>query len=620
MKIKKIISLLLCAVLLLMQIPFSGAAQHPFADVSDDAWYADAVAYVYKNGYMNGTGETAFAPDSELQRCMLVTSLWRLAGKPESGESAFADVPADAYYEQAVAWASANDVVGGYGGGKFGPLDPVTREQLASVIYRYAINYMDWNLGDIREDISGYAGFDKLSSWASEAMSWVVQENLFPMRNSSDLAPTADATRAEVAACLAALDEIAAEIEFAKNHTHNYTAKTVSLGNGMHGKVCECGDAINVSSCSYVKNKKLPKSNGREYTYSCSVCGKRTSTILEIHHKETLLLWVKDFAKQVRAYDGKTVMLMTDIDLTGEIWSPIDFNRDNYKTLTFDGNGHTIKQMTIDGDALDGMAFLGFFRSVQPNAHLTVKNLIFENPCIGDNRAGVVVGENRGELTLENITVKNGVVYAIGATSSGDLVGSNIGTVSVTGCITDGFRLDYAKSGPPSFSLGKITLSSNTLSNVSMRFNSIVTANNFYGYPSTLANVVIQPGVSYSVAAEKRIVFDAEAAMKDYPYKQNDIVYDTQLDIAEGSYTFTGIDFSTVDSYFERSGPIVIAGDGTKVVFENCTFEVADAAAIECAVGASVICKSCIFLLHGETAAAVVGDVVMEGCTVEKIS
>ena len=123
--------LFLAACLALTAIPaiaLSGRGAIPFSDVDDTQWYYQAVCYAYENGLMNGTGDTAFSPDEVTSRGMVVTLLHRLEGEPTAGAAPFTDVAEQAYYKQAVAWATENQIVDGYGDGTFGPDDVITRE------------------------------------------------------------------------------------------------------------------------------------------------------------------------------------------------------------------------------------------------------------------------------------------------------------------------------------------------------------------------------------------------------------------------------------------------------------------------------------------------------------
>ena len=131
--------LVLCMAMTFLPASAAAASVSPFGDVQSTDWYYDEVQYVYENGLMSGTSATTFSPDATTTRGMIVTILHRLEGTPAvSTSGTFADVAAGQYYTDAVEWASANGIVGGYGNGRFGPNDPITREQLAAMMYRYA--------------------------------------------------------------------------------------------------------------------------------------------------------------------------------------------------------------------------------------------------------------------------------------------------------------------------------------------------------------------------------------------------------------------------------------------------------------------------------------------------
>ena len=171
-----------------------------FADVASGAWYADAVQYVCENGIMNGISETAFGPDRTTTRAMAVTMLYRLEGEPDAAASGFADVPADAYYADAVAWAQANDIVNGVSETAFAPDDPVTREQMAAVLYRYA-QFKGYDV-TASNDLSSYTDASRISSYAITAMGWANAAGLITGNTGTTLNPRGNATRAEVATIL----------------------------------------------------------------------------------------------------------------------------------------------------------------------------------------------------------------------------------------------------------------------------------------------------------------------------------------------------------------------------------------------------------------------------------
>ena len=175
----------------------------PFDDVDDGDWFADAVRFVYENGMMNGTGDTTFAPDATTSRSMIVTILYRLEGEPVVDDAMdFSDVAGDAWYTDAVRWAAGEGIVGGYGNGLFGSDDAVTREQLAAILYRYAV-YKGYDVS-IGEDTNllSYDDFEDLSEYAIPAMQWACGAGIVNGTSESTLTPQGEAERAQVAAML----------------------------------------------------------------------------------------------------------------------------------------------------------------------------------------------------------------------------------------------------------------------------------------------------------------------------------------------------------------------------------------------------------------------------------
>ena len=173
----------------------------PFADVSGSDWFYNDVRYVYEKGIMDGTGIDRFSPNAPLTRAMIVTILYRMAGSPSvSGSSDFTDVAAGKWFAKAVAWAAANGIVNGYGSGLFGPNDPVTREQLAAILYRYAV-YGGMTAVTLEENLGSFADTAQLSAYAIQAMNWAVGQGLIN-GSGSNLVPKAQATRAQVAAII----------------------------------------------------------------------------------------------------------------------------------------------------------------------------------------------------------------------------------------------------------------------------------------------------------------------------------------------------------------------------------------------------------------------------------
>ena len=170
-----------------------------FSDCADKAWYRDAVGYVTGNGLMNGVGNNKFDPEGSMTRAMLVTVLWRYAGSPKEGKNSFTDVANGQWYTDAIAWAASKDIVKGKSATTFDPNGKVTREQVATILYRYA--------GLVKADTSKRGSFTKfadgssVNAWAKDGLSWAVASEIIG-GSDGKLLPQGDATRAQVAAIL----------------------------------------------------------------------------------------------------------------------------------------------------------------------------------------------------------------------------------------------------------------------------------------------------------------------------------------------------------------------------------------------------------------------------------
>lgn len=176
----------------------------PFTDVPEDAWYAEAVRYVYEHGLMAGTSGSAFSPEGATTRGQIVTILWRMAGSPVVNYAMdFEDVDPAAYYGEAVRWAVSEGVVGGYGNGLFGANDPITREQFAVMLYRYAQHEgCDVSIGEDTNILSYADAFD-VSEYAVSALQWACGAGIISgTGDGSTLTPQGQATRAQAAVML----------------------------------------------------------------------------------------------------------------------------------------------------------------------------------------------------------------------------------------------------------------------------------------------------------------------------------------------------------------------------------------------------------------------------------
>ena len=183
--------------------PVDPTPEATFTDVSETAWYKNSVDYAVEHGLMNGTGSNTFEPESTMTRAMLVTVLWRYANAPKPGANPFTDVPNGKWYTDAVAWAAENGVVNGVGDGKFEPDGSVTREQMATILYRYTQKVgIDTSK---HTELSAFPDASRVSAYARAPMQWVVAEGVIggSRENGQDwLNPQGNATRAEVATIL----------------------------------------------------------------------------------------------------------------------------------------------------------------------------------------------------------------------------------------------------------------------------------------------------------------------------------------------------------------------------------------------------------------------------------
>lgn len=165
-----------------------------------DDWSHDYIEFSVEHELFTGTSETTFSPSGTMTRAMLVTVLWRYDGSLSGFSQSFVDVPNGLWYTDAVAWASTRGVVDGVGGGRFDPDGAVTREQAATILYRYAKLYQIDTAG--AQDFGSYVDIDAVSGWALDAMRWAVSNGVITGSSGQRLLPQANATRAQVAAIL----------------------------------------------------------------------------------------------------------------------------------------------------------------------------------------------------------------------------------------------------------------------------------------------------------------------------------------------------------------------------------------------------------------------------------
>ena len=199
MKTCKRIGALLLALILtcsLSVMAFASLEDTGFSDVDADDWFAESAVYVRDNGVMNGTSDTTFNPNGTTSRGQIAAILYRAAGSPAvSGAADFPDVAAGAYYADAASWAAANGIVTGYSDGTFGPGDPITRQQLAAILWRYAGS-------PAAESGTDYADESAIASYAVTAVDWARDTGVITGRDGNVFDPNGRATRAQAAVIL----------------------------------------------------------------------------------------------------------------------------------------------------------------------------------------------------------------------------------------------------------------------------------------------------------------------------------------------------------------------------------------------------------------------------------
>ena len=174
----------------------NGEWKNPFTDVKENDWFYDSVKYAYENDLMKGISNTEFAPDSEVTRAMFVTVIYRMENEPQTGKCAFTDVESGSYYESAVAWANENGIVSGISEDCFAPNEPITREQMAAIIYRYAA-FKEYDI--TTSSNTSYTDNDNISDYAKDAVIWAAEKSVMTGNTDGSFAPKANTTRAQAA-------------------------------------------------------------------------------------------------------------------------------------------------------------------------------------------------------------------------------------------------------------------------------------------------------------------------------------------------------------------------------------------------------------------------------------
>ncbi|MBQ4542702.1 MAG: S-layer homology domain-containing protein, partial [Clostridia bacterium] len=226
MKTKKIMALILSLCIVCSMFTGVLASEKDFSDVEENSWYYGDVQFVYEKGLMNGIDDDVFSPETPTTRGMVVTVLYRVEDSPSVlADAEFKDVNGDEYFADAVNWASENNIVNGYDDGNFGPEDLITREQAATIYFRYA-QYKGEDVS-ADADLSAFEDADLISEYAVPAMKWALGTGLFKGVTNTSVAPDGNLTRAQLAATLRRTVEVEAEqpTEEPEPETKEYTVK-----------------------------------------------------------------------------------------------------------------------------------------------------------------------------------------------------------------------------------------------------------------------------------------------------------------------------------------------------------------------------------------------------------
>lgn len=195
---KRFLSLLLVLGIMVSMISMqASAASFPFTDVPSNAWYREAVEFVYDNGIMNGKSDTRFVPSANLLRGEMCQILYNLEGRPGAAGNHFSDVSLSDWYYKAVNWAYEEKIVNGMGNGRFEAETPINREQMVQIIFNYA-KYKGYENGK-RADLSGFSDSNTISNYAVEAFRWAVAEKVITGTTDTTVTPKGKALRSQIA-------------------------------------------------------------------------------------------------------------------------------------------------------------------------------------------------------------------------------------------------------------------------------------------------------------------------------------------------------------------------------------------------------------------------------------
>lgn len=321
-----------------------GSKQIVFDDVKENDWFYDDVQYVKENGLMTGTDEDSFSPNGITTRGMIVTVLWRNEGSPKANYDGFDDVKSDKYYYQAVSWAYDNEIVSGYDSKTFGAEDDITREQLATIMFRYA-NFKNYDTTN-KEALSKFSDSNMVSDYAVSAFEWALANKIITGTSETTLEPQGNALRSQVAAILRRFSGVystvnGSEDKGANNTSTSSSSSTSSGSNKNNGyddhKVDNPDVTIDDMDTPYVTIEEVTASPGDDIKVSAEINknpGILGMTLTVNYDMDNLIL---EKAENGEAFKNVLDMTTSKTFFSGAkfVWDGIDLDQKDIKDGEF---------------------------------------------------------------------------------------------------------------------------------------------------------------------------------------------------------------------------------------------------------------------------------------------
>lgn len=652
---KKLLAILLTVCMVISMAPAALATGSVFTDVDADDWFAEEVEYVYDNGLMNGVGDNKFDPNGNVTRAMMWITLARLAGEDTSSS--------DSWWLAGQQWAVENEISDGTMAA-----DNITREQMVTMLWRYAQNIgLDVSVGE-NTNILSYTDALSINEWAISAMQWACGAGIIKGMGDGSLAPQGYATRAQLAAILYRFAE---EVLPGVNepgeeepsdppvyvHYHSYSDWTHN-GDGTHSRSCSCGDT-QTEACTfeYIDNEDgthtefcsdcdYEKTTVHTYTDDKCVCGNEI-TVDNGEMEPVAVIGTTGYATLddalTAAVAGDIVVLMQDIEATAQI--SIE------KAITLNGNGKTIKANNAEWPT-DG--HVKMLMSINGTSDVTVANLTLDS----NGQAYGLQAYESTNVILEGVTTQN---------SKGAGLTVNDSTVTATDLTASGNTWGSVNvdKGSPKFTLNSGTLSDALQIWSELKDASVVTAEGYYtvdggtvyiwtndttGLAAKIGDLYYQTleaalaTVTDSEPVEIEILETGSAPLTTnfaIPGGRNitlrgatgnaaDVVLQGQIATTSstaGTLTIKDVTILVNDKIVDKTGisqtgssAIALWGNQT-VSCENVVFDMSlsDSSAItgwwDTGVGTTIIVKDCTFNCNGQRPIRTCGNVTVENCT-----